>query len=93
MVSTTNLFLLGLHNVYEGRVPGQPSADALVAAVSALMFRPGSNVLTHLQFEDSFCLNCDWRSINLTASSKAMPTRFTIDAESGACYSHSGRLP
>ena len=51
----------------QGYVP----VDPVPAVLARLIARSPDRLLPHMHFEGDFCLNCDWRRIDLEASSRA----------------------
>ena len=55
--------------------------DLVAAAITRLLSSPDSGVdASRVRFETDFCMNCDWRRINLAASSKMGKTKAWGDA-------------
>jgi hypothetical protein len=50
----------------QGYVP----VDPVPAALARLVGRAPDRLLPHMHFEGDFCLDCDWRRIDLEASSR-----------------------
>ena len=60
-----------LQSLQPGGSQGYVPVDPVPAVLARLIGRAPDKLLPHMHFEGDFCLNCDWRRIDLEASSRA----------------------